>query len=239
MTADPAQDGARDAARDARVAAAARAKARPRAHALIFIAACFLASAAARVSGVGEEALAQARDARNDAQMQLAQAHPPEPTVLRPDAPKAVERTLADRANECAADPGPLLQALREQIAQLEAREARAAERERLLQVAEARVKQEIARLEQTEAKLAETLAMADGAAERDVEHLVGVYENMKPKNAAAIFDSMDPGFAAGFLSRMREDAAAGILAAMSRETAYAVTAVMAGQNVGAGKRPN
>jgi flagellar motility protein MotE (MotC chaperone) len=115
----------------------------------------------------------------------------------------------------------------------LDARERRIAERETLLEVAEARVKSEISRLVDAEKRLADTLALADGAAERDVAHLVGVYETMKPKAAAVIFGEMEPSFAAGFMSRMRADAAASILAAMDSGAAYAVTAVMAGRHVG------
>lgn len=239
MTDDPT------ASRDARVAAQTRSSARrgSRARVLAFIGVCFVASAAVRIGEVGAE-VANARDRRDQPQdIKLAQAAAPEPTKLRVDAPRIEDETPDERKQAsapppqvCEASPTPLLAALREQAAALRERETRVAERERLLEVASARVRQEIARLEETEAKLAETLAIADGAAERDVEHLVGVYENMKAKQAAEIFDGMDPDFAAGFLSRMRQDAAAGILAAMGRESAYAVTAVMAGRHVGVGR---
>lgn len=238
MTADP------NASREARVAAQTRSSARrgSRARVLAFIGVCFVASAAVRIGEVGAE-VANAPERPNRPQdVKLAQAAAPEPTKLRLDAPRIEDETPAEREQAsappqiCEASPTPLLAALREQGAALQARETRVAERERLLEVASARVRQEIALLEEAEAKLAETLAIADGAAERDVEHLVGVYENMKPKQAAEIFDGMDPDFAAGFLARMRQDAAAGILAAMGRETAYAVTAVMAGRHVGVGR---
>jgi flagellar motility protein MotE (MotC chaperone) len=145
---------------------------------------------------------------------------------------------LASRAAACDAEPGPLLIAIRERVTVLQEREQRIAERERLLEVTEARIRDEIERLQRTEQELADTLALADGASERDVAHLVGVYESMKSKDAAVIFSAMDPEFAAGFLARMRADAAGGILGAMEPGAAYAVTAVMAGRHVDAGRNP-
>ncbi len=187
---------------------------------LTFIALCFVASAAVRVGDMGA-AIAQTG------------AAPAEPTAP-PRAGPARAPTLAEQAAACGADPGPLIAAIRERAAALEAQQARVAERESLLTVAESRIRAEIARLEEAEAALAATLALADGASERDVAHLVGVYETMKAKDAAQVFAEMDPRFAAGFLARMRADAAAAILAAMDAPTAYAVTVIMAGRHVGA-----
>jgi flagellar motility protein MotE (MotC chaperone) len=200
------------------------------ARALLFLSVCFVASASLRVGDIGFTAV----EGVNTAGYAMAETAPPEPTTHRPEAPEDDGRppTLAEQAHACDVEPGPLIMTLRDRALALEAREARIAERERLLEVTEARVKSEIARLEAAETKLAETLAIADGASERDVAHLIGVYEAMKSKNAAAIFDEMQPRFAAGFLARMRADAAAGILAAMTEQQAYAVTAVMAGRHV-------
>jgi flagellar motility protein MotE (MotC chaperone) len=201
----------------------------------LFLSLCFVASAAIRVGDVG---MAVAQTAAQE--MAQAASGPREPTVLRPDAvPAQRQPTLAERAAACDAEPGPLLEAIRERVAALEERERQVAERERLLEVTEARIEAEIGRLEEAEEALAATLAIADGASERDVAHLVGVYETMKPKQAAVIFSSMDPEFAAGFLARMRADAAAGILGQMESGAAYAVTAVMAGRHVGAGRAPD
>jgi flagellar motility protein MotE (MotC chaperone) len=204
---------------------------RPRrqARALLFLSVCFVASASVRLGDLGVSTW----DGYTATGFAMAETAPPEPTAVRPPAPEdGGPPTLSEQAAACDVEPGPLIEALRERAAALEAEEARIAERERPLEVTEARVKAEIAKLEAAETKLAETLAIADGASERDVAHLVGVYENMKPKNAAAIFDEMEPQFAAGFLARMRTDAAAGVLSAMSENQAYAVTAVMAGRHV-------
>jgi flagellar motility protein MotE (MotC chaperone) len=208
-----------------------------RARTLLFLSLCFIASAVVRLGDVSM-AIAQT-GAQQGAVAPPAPSGPREPTVLRPDAaPARRSPTLAEQAAACDAPPGPLLVAIRERVQSLDQRELRIAERESLLEVTEARIRAEIGRLEEAERRLAATLALADGASERDVAHLVGVYETMKPKNAAVIFTSMDPRFAAGFLSRMRADAAASILGQMEASAAYAVTAVMAGRHVGAGQQP-
>ncbi|SFI13563.1 MotE family protein [Albimonas pacifica] len=128
-------------------------------------------------------------------------------------------------------DPAGLLAALKQRETQLDARAAEIADRERLLQVAEAKYKEQLEALRTAEERLAATLAVADEAAEQDIERLTAVYENMNPKNAARIFESMDVTFAAGFLARMRKDTAAKIMGGMSAERAYAISAVIAGRN--------
>lgn len=199
------------------------------ARALLFIALCFGASAATRLGDVG---MAAAQNLSAAAQAELDALRPPEPTVLPPNSSKDAPKSLSAQAGDCTAPPGPLLIAIRERAAEIDQRELRVVEREKLLEVAEARIRAEIRRLEEAEKKLAATLAIADGASERDVAQLVAVYEAMKPKEAAAIFNGMEPRFAAGFLARMRADTAAGILAAMREDLAYAATAVMAGRHV-------
>jgi flagellar motility protein MotE (MotC chaperone) len=84
------------------------------------------------------------------------------------------------------------------------------------------------------EARLRETLALADGAAEADIERLTAVYQAMKPKDAAALFEAMSPEFASGFLGRMAPESAAAILSGMSAEAAYGISVIVAGRNAGA-----
>ena len=80
-------------------------------------------------------------------------------------------------------------------------------------------------------------MAYADTAAEGDLARLTAVYENMKPKDAAALFEEMDPDFAAGFLGRMRADSAAGIMAGLSPPVAYSVSVLLAGRNANVPKK--
>lgn len=123
-------------------------------------------------------------------------------------------------------------------LAALSQREDRVEEGERqirlrmaALQEAEIEIETKINQLKKAEASLRDTLALADQAAENDLARLTVVYENMKPKDAAALFETMEPGFAAGFLGRMKPAAAAGIMTGLTPETAYSISAYLAGRN--------
>jgi len=131
-------------------------------------------------------------------------------------------------------EPESLLLAIQERDAQLSDREQRLNDREQVLRVAALKIEEQMTELEDAEQRLSGTIALADEAAEKDVQRLTSVYENMKPKNAATIFETMDINFAAGFLMRMRPEAAAAVLSNLSSEAAYSVSVVMAGRNVGA-----
>lgn len=129
-----------------------------------------------------------------------------------------------------------LLFALREREERVRAQEMQIEVRSKALQVANAEIDKRLATLEETEANLRRTLALADGAAEDDLARLTTVYENMKPKEAAALFEAMEPDFAAGFLGRMRPDAAASIMAGLTPEIAYSISVILAGRNANAPK---
>jgi flagellar motility protein MotE (MotC chaperone) len=139
---------------------------------------------------------------------------------------------------ECPTSDGVLamLAELQAREKSLQDREAIQAERDQILRQAEVRLEQRLAELVATEEKLAQTVSIADTAAEKDVSHLVALYENMKPKDAAPLFEEMAPDFAAGFLARMRPDAAAALLAALNPKTGYTISVLMAGRNANAPK---
>ncbi|UWQ53894.1 MotE family protein [Leisingera caerulea] len=124
-----------------------------------------------------------------------------------------------------------MLAAFQEREQALAAREAEIQDRMKALAIADQAIDRKLAALEQAEEKLRATLALADGATEEDVTRLTSVYEQMKPKEAAALFEEMDPAFAAGFLARMQPEAAAGIMAGLSPEAAYTISVVLAGRN--------
>ncbi len=131
-------------------------------------------------------------------------------------------------------DVATVLDALAEQRAKLDAREKAIADRVATLNLAEQEIRENLAALKAAEEELKATLALADQAAEGDLARLTAVYENMKPKEAAALFEEMAPEFAAGFLGRMRPDAAAAVLAGLSPDTAYTISVVLAGRNANA-----
>ncbi|MEO0939501.1 MAG: hypothetical protein AAFY38_15210 [Pseudomonadota bacterium] len=155
----------------------------------------------------------------------------------RLSAPPAAEVAPLPRAKEAGrAEMASLLEALRVREAAVEQREADMAVREKSLSVARKEIERRMVALKETEAQLRATLSRADTAAEDDVARLTTVYENMKPKEAAALFEAMEPEFAAGFLGRMRPDAAASIMAGLSPEVAYTISVILAGRNAGAPK---
>ena len=126
---------------------------------------------------------------------------------------------------------GGLLEALQGREARLEQREAQLRERMDALHAAEQQIDNKLQALVAAEEALRATIALADGAAEMDLARLTTVYENMKPKEAAALFAEMAPQFAAGFLGLMRPDAAALIMTELAPETAYSFSVVLAGRN--------
>lgn len=124
-----------------------------------------------------------------------------------------------------------LLEALKEREARTNAREQKMEQRAKALKIANQEIEKRLSTLTQAEATLRATLALADSAAENDLSRLTTVYENMKPKDAAALFEEMDPGFAAGFLGRMRPDVAAAVMAGLTPDKAYSVSVILAGRN--------
>lgn len=124
-----------------------------------------------------------------------------------------------------------LLAALQAREARVTARETQLRDRLQALEIAEAEIQEKLQALRTAEQTLSATIARADSASETDIGQLTTVYENMKPKDAAALFEEMTPQFAAGFLGMMRPDAAAQIMTELEPETAYSFSVVLAGRN--------
>lgn len=129
-----------------------------------------------------------------------------------------------------------MLEAFQEREAKIAQQEEQIAIRKQALAVADQEIQRRLDVLQDAEKKLRSMLALADTAAEDDLSTLTSVYENMKPKDAAALFEEMEPAFAAGFLGRMRPDAAAGIMAGLSPQVAYSISVILAGRNANAPK---
>jgi flagellar motility protein MotE (MotC chaperone) len=138
---------------------------------------------------------------------------------IPPDAPATCEM------------PSALAAALTLREDRVAAEEASLRDRLAALALAEAAIGKRLEEMKAAEDSLRATLALADGAAEADIDRLTAVYQAMKPKDAAALFETMSPEFAAGFLGRMPPDAAAAILSGMTAEAAYGVSVIVAGRN--------
>lgn len=135
-----------------------------------------------------------------------------------------------------AAEVAELMDLLKAREARVAAREEAVADRERALEVARAEVIENLEALKSAEEDLAKLVTLSSTAAEDDLARLTSVYENMKPKEAAALFSEMAPEFAAGFLGRMRADAAAAIMAGLDPAQAYTISVLLAGRNTQAPK---
>lgn len=146
-----------------------------------------------------------------------------------------VEELPKARASD--AELQSMLTAFQERDARLVEREAQLEMRLQALLVADREIERKMTALSNAEDALRDTMAYADTAAEGDLASLTAVYENMKPKDAAALFEEMDPDFAAGFLGRMRADSAAGIMAGLSPPVAYSVSILLAGRNANVPKQ--
>lgn len=149
---------------------------------------------------------------------------------------ESAARQTATDPLECPAPPLAVSEALTLREGRLAAQEAALQDRLAALALADAAITGRMADMQALEDKLRATVAMADGAAEADVERLTAVYQAMKPKDAAALFEAMAPEFAAGFLGRMQPEAAAAILSGMSSEAAYGLSVIVAGRNANAPK---
>ncbi|WP_224824224.1 MotE family protein [Cognatishimia sp. MH4019] len=181
---------------------AKRLKSRPR----VLLILCFLLLGSALIRGVeiAGPAIAAVSERADDT--------PPEPVAGNPE-------------------EDALLAALLERDAILKDREQKLEERLAMLNIAEAELTAMIDALDAAEAKLAATIALSETASSDDIALLTKVYQQMKPKDAAAVFEQMTPEFAAGFLGAMKPDGAAAVLSGLSPEKAYAISVLLAGRN--------
>ncbi|MDF1871723.1 hypothetical protein [Vannielia sp.] len=143
------------------------------------------------------------------------------------------DESAVSLGGQCAPEPeiANLLKALNAREAAVKSRESAVSEEMLALSRARQEIAAEMEALRDAETELEATLALADGAAENDLSQLTGVYEAMKPKDAAALFQEMDPKFAAGFLGRMQSARAAAVLAGMDPKAAYTISLILAGRN--------
>ena len=142
----------------------------------------------------------------------------------------------ADLPLNCPVPPAALAAALSAREAKVKSQEEALEQRLSALNLADQAITKRLEELQQAEEELKKTLAIADGASEKDLTQLTAVYEAMKPVDAAALFATMAPEFAAGFLGRMQAPAAASILAGMDPAKAYEISVLLAGRNANAPK---
>lgn len=135
-------------------------------------------------------------------------APPPEPAIS--DAEKATLQDLRARRKE------------------LDARTARLDEREALQTAAERRLTERVQQLTALQTKLEQLEKDRQDRQEANWRGLVRVYEDMRPRDAAAIFNDLDNAVLIPVLDRMKDAKAAPILAAMTPDRARGATSQLA-----------
>jgi len=121
-----------------------------------------------------------------------------------------------------------VLQSLARRREELDKRAQEIAAREALLTAAEQEVDRKIAELNKLRSELEALLGTQEKMEEERIASLVKIYENMKPKEAAAIFNTLDMDILLAVVSRMSERKTSPILASMNTERARLLTIKLA-----------
>jgi flagellar motility protein MotE (MotC chaperone) len=117
-----------------------------------------------------------------------------------------------------------VLQQLSKRRTELDARARALDEREVLVAAAEQRMDQKMAELKAMQSTLQDLLKQRSAAEETQLQSLVKIYENMKPKAAAGVFEELDMDILLEVVSRMKERKVAPILALMTPTRAKELT---------------
>ena len=120
------------------------------------------------------------------------------------------------------------LQDLRARRKELDARAVRLDEREALQMAAERRLTERVQQLTALQTKLEQLEKDRQDRQEANWRGLVRVYEDMRPRDAAAIFNELDNAVLIPVLDRMKDAKAALILAAMTPDRARGATSQLA-----------
>lgn len=117
-----------------------------------------------------------------------------------------------------------VLQQLSKRRQELDLRARQLDDREALIQAAEQRMDQKMAELKALQANLQDLMKQHSDAEEAELQSLVKLYQNMKPKAAAQVFEQMDMDVLLDIVERMNERKAAPILALVSPARAKEIT---------------
>ncbi|HTZ69912.1 MAG TPA: hypothetical protein VMB71_04600 [Acetobacteraceae bacterium] len=121
-----------------------------------------------------------------------------------------------------------LLLDLRHRREQLDTRQKDLDQRDAVMQAAEQKLTARVQELNALQAKLEALEAARESRDSANWQSLVHIYEDMKPRDAAAIFDALDMHVLLGVLDRMQDRKAAPILAAMQPDRARLATQLLA-----------
>ena len=153
------------------------------------------------------------------------EAEPRDPSAQPEGVPFA---PLADDPFDMSDQEIELLQQLSERRKSLDNRAQEIEQRASLLAAAEERVQLKISELADLQATIEELLIQHDEQEEAQMQSLVKIYENMKPKDAARIFEELDMIVLLEVVDRMKERKVAPVLAKMNPARAKAITLELA-----------
>jgi flagellar motility protein MotE (MotC chaperone) len=117
-----------------------------------------------------------------------------------------------------------VLQQLSKRRTELDAKARELDEREALVAAAEQKMDQKMAELKAMQSTLQDLLKKRSDAEEAQLQSLVKIYENMKPKAAAGVFEELDMDILLEVVARMKERKVAPILAMMTPTKAKELT---------------
>jgi flagellar motility protein MotE (MotC chaperone) len=161
---------------------------------------------------------------------------------MAPEAGAKDDKVPAPPAGKVAAEParfgaeGPALTekeiAVLEKLSQrrdaLDAREREIDLRANLLAATEKRIEAKLGELKKIQAEIASLLKKHDSEQQAKLKNLIKMYENMKPKEAAAIFEKLDLAIVLDVIEGMRVQKSGAVLAQMDPSRAEKVTAALA-----------
>jgi flagellar motility protein MotE (MotC chaperone) len=150
--------------------------------------------------------------------------NPAKENAAQPPAAASEDRTGLDDPTLFTQSEIDLLQQLADRREKLEQRGRELDRREALLTAAETRIDKKIEELRGLEKTIEGLVKKHDAQEEANMQSLVKIYENMKPKDAARIFEQLDLDTLLEVAERMKERKLAPVMAKMDPEKAKQVT---------------
>ncbi|WP_163851571.1 MotE family protein [Pseudooceanicola aestuarii] len=144
-----------------------------------------------------------------------------------PTAAPIPEPAVQAEPAQCEATPEEMLTTIREERDLLSTRRDTLDQRAAELELAQETLKLEQDRLGELQMALEGLLDKVESAHTRDVDRLVALYQNMKPKDAAVIMNDLDIEVTVMVLGTMDERAAAPIMAALDPIRARAISQII------------
>ena len=124
-----------------------------------------------------------------------------------------------------------VLTSLTKRREELDKRQAELDMREKLMMATEQRLDQKLAEIKSIQGEIQAAVGTLNDKQQKEIASLVKVYENMKPKDAAAIMQDLDRTILLEVASRIKEAKMAPILAAMEPSKAREITVMLAKKN--------